>query len=29
MAKAIKNIKAFMPFAVNDALYKWLSLIHI
>lgn len=23
MAKAIKNIKAFMPFAVNDALYKW------
>ena len=23
MAKAIKTIKAFMPFAVNDALYKW------
>ena len=23
MAKAIKNIKAFMPFAVNDALHKW------
>lgn len=25
MAKAIKNIKAFMPFAVNDALYKWCA----
>lgn len=23
MTKAIKNIKAFIPFAVNDALYKW------
>lgn len=23
MAKTIKNIKAFMPFAVNDALFKW------
>lgn len=25
MAKAIKNIKAFMPFKVNDALYKWCA----
>lgn len=23
MAKAIKNIKAFIPLAVNDALFKW------